>query len=80
MLLDCPRCRGCLLQDRTYEFLAFRCINCGTVLDPVILENSARQPKVIQVEQDFPIDIDGEADPPQDYDSSAWIWADQVDH
>jgi uncharacterized Zn finger protein len=73
MLPDCPRCEGCLLPDRSYEFLAFHCMNCGTVLDPVILQNSTRRPNVIPVEQRFPIAVDCDTDPPQDDDAPAMM-------
>ena len=44
----CPRCRGYMVRDKGYEFevqvaLAYRCVNCGYVVDKVIYYNS--QPK-----------------------------------
>jgi hypothetical protein len=50
---ECPRCRGLLvtdsyldLEDDTgrIDFLARRCVQCGEVIDPVILLNRRRQP------------------------------------
>jgi hypothetical protein len=43
--MNCPRCTGLMvrddLQDETglARFVAWRCVICGEVLDPVILEN-----------------------------------------
>lgn len=46
--MNCPRCTGLMIrddyldmQDETGQswFVAWRCLNCGDVLDPVILKN-----------------------------------------
>ena len=46
--MECPRCHG-LMQNQTYidpqdesgiiSIVALRCLNCGEVVDPVILRN-----------------------------------------
>lgn len=44
--MKCPRCRGLMVQDRFMDlrddtghmaFLGWRCLNCGEVVDPVVL-------------------------------------------
>jgi hypothetical protein len=43
--MNCPRCTGLMVQDDLQDetglacFAAWRCVVCGEVLDPVILEN-----------------------------------------
>ncbi len=48
----CPRCRGMLVRHWFMELLdktgqehckGWRCVNCGDLLDPVILQNEARR-------------------------------------
>lgn len=48
----CPRCGGLMVADRFFDllddtgqlqFMAARCVSCGEVLDPVILENRLRR-------------------------------------
>ena len=51
--MECPRCHG-LMQDQTYidpqdesgiiSIIALRCVNCGEVLDPIILRNRSSTP------------------------------------
>ena len=50
--VDCPRCGGLMVPDRfidllddtgILEFMAARCVSCGEVLDPVILQNRHHQ-------------------------------------
>lgn len=49
--MNCSRCTGLMirddLQDETGlgQFVAWRCLICGEVLDPVILENRSAPPK-----------------------------------
>lgn len=44
----CPRCKGLMVVDRCYDllddtghvaFYGLRCVICGEILDPMILEN-----------------------------------------
>jgi len=51
--MRCQRCRGCLirdsfedLQDDTghLQFEGWRCINCGEVVDPVVLTHRVATP------------------------------------
>jgi hypothetical protein len=50
----CPRCRGFMVQERFEDFpgdfagLPFqgvRCVNCGEILDPLILEHRNQRPQ-----------------------------------
>jgi hypothetical protein len=50
--MTCPRCRGLMVHYWFIELLdrtrlahreGWRCINCGYLLDPVILQNEARR-------------------------------------
>jgi len=54
----CPRCRGLMVQDFCLdvlgnmgesEFAAKRCVQCGEVIDPVILRNrgTRREPMTV---------------------------------
>ena len=52
--MNCPRCQGLMvgekysdLQDDTGQnsFVAWRCLICGEVLDPVILKHRSAQPE-----------------------------------
>lgn len=49
---DCPRCGGLLVTDQCLDlqddsgqldFWGRRCVQCGEVIDPVILQNRRRQ-------------------------------------
>ena len=51
--MDCPRCHGLMqsytlidLEDETGKIAVnvLRCVNCGEVVDPVILENRKNSP------------------------------------
>jgi hypothetical protein len=43
LFTKCLRCRGAMVYDKFYgsydEFWGWRCVICGEVIDPVILEN-----------------------------------------
>ena len=50
----CPRCRGLMVQERFEDlpgdfggrhFQGVRCVNCGEILDPLILEHRNQRPK-----------------------------------
>jgi uncharacterized protein with PIN domain len=50
----CPRCKGLLVQERFEDlpgdfggrhFHGVRCVNCGEILDPLILEHRTQRPK-----------------------------------
>ena len=49
--MNCPRCTGLMvrddLQDETglERFAAWRCLICGEIFDPVILENQRASPE-----------------------------------
>ncbi len=51
--MDCPRCHGVMalerfsdLYDETGQlcFMAWRCLTCGEVIDPVIVKNRRHRP------------------------------------
>ncbi|MBI5375482.1 MAG: hypothetical protein HZA77_08610 [Candidatus Schekmanbacteria bacterium] len=41
--MRCPKCSGIMVLqrffDRYYSFEGWRCVNCGTIIDGIILEN-----------------------------------------
>ncbi len=48
--MRCPRCFGCMVHDRFMDLLddtgrlhcdGWRCVNCGAIVDPVIICNHA---------------------------------------
>lgn len=38
----CLRCSGFMVLEPCFDFLAWRCVQCGDVIDPVILQNRQR--------------------------------------
>lgn len=44
--MHCPKCDGFMVSERFTDyslvFYAWRCINCGTILDTTILHNKKR--------------------------------------
>ncbi len=49
--MRCVRCQGLMVRDHFYDLLddtgllsirGWRCVNCGNILDPLILRNKAR--------------------------------------
>jgi len=45
----CPKCKGLMVNERLTDyaivFNAWRCVNCGTILDSTILENRKAKKK-----------------------------------
>ncbi len=50
--MRCTRCQGLMVRDHFYDLLddsghlsirGWRCVNCGNILDRVILRNRARR-------------------------------------
>ena len=45
----CPKCQGLCLEERYYSlqdnefFYAYRCLNCGNMIDEIIMENRNRR-------------------------------------
>lgn len=41
--MDCPKCNGLMISERMTDysivFYGWRCINCGTIVDGLILKN-----------------------------------------
>jgi hypothetical protein len=51
--MTCPKCKGIMAKEDLYVSSdqviipdVFRCINCGEIIDPVILENRKNCPSV----------------------------------
>ncbi len=52
--MTCLRCEGLMVSDWYYDlletgeinFVGWRCLNCGAVVDPVIVANREYQPDV----------------------------------
>jgi len=51
--MNCPRCTGLMMSDDfldledeegRYKFVAWRCLICGEVIDPVILKHRVTRP------------------------------------
>lgn len=52
----CPRCQGCMTQETCmdlkdemgiFTFSVLHCLNCGEVVDPLILQHRLRAPAPI---------------------------------
>lgn len=45
----CPRCNGAMVyerfQDMLERFHAWRCVNCGEIVDPVVARNRGSEKK-----------------------------------
>lgn len=48
--MKCPKCKGRMYSEKYYDFVrsfdAWKCSNCGDVIDPTILANRARSREV----------------------------------
>jgi hypothetical protein len=60
--MSCHRCCGLLVEDHCYDLrdqvrrvTTLRCISCGDIIDPVILENRRRQQPRPTVQQKEPL-------------------------
>lgn len=44
--MKCPKCSGMMFQERLADFFitfyAWKCINCGSIIDNTILENKRK--------------------------------------
>ncbi len=44
--MKCPKCKGKMHTEKLYDFVrsfeAWKCTNCGEMIDPTILSNRAR--------------------------------------
>lgn len=38
-MMNCSRCSGLLVIEQDFEFPVWRCVQCGEMIDPVILRN-----------------------------------------
>jgi hypothetical protein len=38
----CSRCSGLMVLEPCFDFFAWRCVQCGDMIDPVILQNRQR--------------------------------------
>ena len=47
--MKCPRCSGAMVYERFQDmldlFYAWRCLNCGEIVDPVVVRNRAPEKK-----------------------------------
>lgn len=41
--LKCSRCEGLMVTEEYADFRARRCVQCGEIIDPIILENRQRR-------------------------------------
>lgn len=45
----CPRCNGAMVYERFQDmldlFFAWRCLNCGEIVDPVVVRNRETEKK-----------------------------------
>jgi hypothetical protein len=41
---QCLRCGGFMVTEQCFDLLARRCVQCGELVDPVILQNRDRRP------------------------------------
>ncbi len=43
----CPRCNGAMVYERFQDmlavFFAWRCLNCGEIVDPVVVRNRGEE-------------------------------------
>jgi hypothetical protein len=46
--MDCPKCKGLMVKERFSDYVlvcdAWKCLNCGAVVDPTITANQRKQP------------------------------------
>jgi len=54
--MTCPRCKGNMISEHFEDisddtgqitFHGFRCINCGEVIDPVVIANRTKRPHLV---------------------------------
>lgn len=47
--MKCPRCNGAMVYERFQDmldlFYAWRCLNCGEIVDPVVVRNRGADKK-----------------------------------
>ncbi len=62
----CPRCDGLMVKEYFFDyrddsgklaFLAFRCILCGEIIDPIIMKNRKHRPNRRQIQRSNPVTI-----------------------
>ena len=45
--MDCSKCKGWMVQERCADYFlvwyAWKCLNCGAVVDPTIKKNQRKQ-------------------------------------
>jgi len=54
-VMGCPRCHNLMVEEMfvdlqaspgVWSFTGWRCVSCGEILDPIILENRTRHPEL----------------------------------
>ena len=62
----CPRCSGLMVKEYCFDyrddsgklaFLAFRCILCGEMIDPLIIKNRHHRPNRRQIQREDPVTV-----------------------
>lgn len=52
--MECPRCQGFMVFERFSDFFvsfhAWKCINCGSIMDRTITNNRRRSLAMVEVE------------------------------
>ena len=62
--MKCPKCEGLMFVERFADYFltfhAWKCINCGAILDQTILSNRSKQPVVSSgpTEESLPLEQD----------------------
>lgn len=46
--MECRRCKGLMVKERFSDYLhivyAWKCLNCGAIIDPIITHNRLKNP------------------------------------
>jgi ribosomal protein L37AE/L43A len=49
--MKCPKCEGLMFVERFADYFltfhAWKCINCGSIMDQTILANRSKQPALV---------------------------------
>ena len=59
--MDCPKCKGMMELDRFSDFFlvfyAWKCINCGAIIDKTICENRRKSLSAIAAKEVEPVSV-----------------------
>jgi len=46
--MQCAKCKGLMVRERFSDYLrivyAWKCLNCGAIIDPIITQNQRKRP------------------------------------